>query len=1256
MSPSAPSSPHSDYSSPSDSPLPSPAFSPSTLPRSPVINVNINGGGASPRRAHARSLSHLKFDHLDFDSAPTSPSLPSPVSARSQSFHEDVLSRGDLVGEHLCLQNEPISRVPAPPRNVPLAQEPMQEFEVVRRLGTGSYAVVYLVREVVARREFSDDGCIGGRMDVMSADSDHGESREYGRNYAVKVLSKANLDQEALDAQMAEANIHQSIPSHPNIVTLHRTLETPSFLLLLLEFVPGADLFYFLEQARDHYEPDPATLASPISPTSADPSQSLDKATDSSDHASHSSNSSSSSHTPPTPSLLSTLNANQLLSRTRLRLIASMFAQMCEAVAACHDAGVFHRDIKPENFIVTDARAERERRVVVKLTDFGLSTMDAASADMDCGSAPYMSYECRNNCAPTYAPRAADVWSLGIVLINMLYHINPWTDTTQGVCTSFSFFRADPIAFFTSRFAGMTPAVATFLTERVFCILDSDDPLDKRGRRISAHEFGMWVKDLPALLGPGSSSLSSNGIALPPPTPVISTTPAMNSTTTSPCASTLSSPTAFSPPSLYSALQHHQQTQHQPMAFSSSTSSRVLPPGATVISHKRGASASSIGFSLSSVPQSRRPSSRQASISDHPAPTANAASGTASGTATPALRGRSLSRAPSFGVEGTPAGAANMIELPTVFDNGLEEDGEGEMEAEAEAEMEAEMDAEMDAEDAEVGTESGSRSTSVVRKRKRGARRGKGLQQQQLQQQAPPLPSSTVPSPGMVETLASASQLLARELSRQSRASQSGRPPAVHVSVPVHLVQAQAQAQTQQVQREPSLPSKPFALTSLPAKPAKSAPATPTIPSAPVTPATQAPAGAKVGIVKKASKWKLGFGKSSSNNGGGAKVPESGGVGSGAGYGNASGSGAGMGGRVDENVIRSNLGVGVGMGAIDANVHSSSIVNGHSPVRVRSQGSGQATPISMSPTPSSPHADARSRGRGTRPAPLAGLDGSSTWGPSSAINSQTIESWAHNVQTGNTSHPAGSFHSNTNGNANVSNATTNVRKANPSITNSERNVSPMSTRRPASSAASIAPSSTSSNWRSSSSTASTSTSAFTRYSNGSARSLSTAATSVSAGSWRNPSSASLASNKPSSSPAPSIHHAQNPGKGPAQGHPDMPPGVKFMTGVPWALHQLPRHMHPSPVGDIYYAQPPPRKPRVRKPKDLPQELPTINERPGRSPLSQRQDAGASATDLRGGSGSSNASFDGDVGDGVPRKVQKGQINALAKMLSAFKLS
>jgi len=57
---------------------------------------------------------------------------------------------------------------------------------------------------------------------------------------------------------------------------------------------------------------------------------------------------------------------------------------------------------------------------VVKLTGFGLTTREEES-DMDCGSAPYMSYERRNNVAPTYSFREADV-ALGIVSFTAIPH------------------------------------------------------------------------------------------------------------------------------------------------------------------------------------------------------------------------------------------------------------------------------------------------------------------------------------------------------------------------------------------------------------------------------------------------------------------------------------------------------------------------------------------------------------------------------------------------------------------------------------------------------------------------------------------------------------------------------------------------------------------------------------------------------------------------------------------------------------------
>jgi hypothetical protein len=103
-----------------------------------------------------------------------------------------------------------------------------------------------------------------------------------------------------------------------------------------------------------------------------------------------------------------------------------------------------------------------------------------------------------------------------------------------------------------------------------------------------------------------------------------------------------------------------------------------------------------------------------------------------------------------------------------------------------------------------------------------------------------------------------------------------------------------------------------------------------------------------------------------------------------------------------------------------------------------------------------------------------------------------------------------------------------------------------------------------------------------------------------------------------------------------------------MDGVPWELDQLPRGQHPNPVGDIFGA-PPVRKPRTRKqPKDL--KLDTITERPSgpKSPENLRRDASTSTTDL------ANTSNIKEDGEGGVKKVQKGQINALAKMLFALR--
>ncbi|GJJ77825.1 hypothetical protein EMPS_10184 [Entomortierella parvispora] len=65
----------------------------------------------------------------------------------------------------------------------------------------------------------------------------------------------------------------------------------------------------------------------------------------------------------------------------------------------------------------------------VKLVDFGLATTEAESSDFGCGSTFYLSPECQGGyveMVKSYNSAANDVWSLGVILINLVFGRNPW--------------------------------------------------------------------------------------------------------------------------------------------------------------------------------------------------------------------------------------------------------------------------------------------------------------------------------------------------------------------------------------------------------------------------------------------------------------------------------------------------------------------------------------------------------------------------------------------------------------------------------------------------------------------------------------------------------------------------------------------------------------------------------------------------------------------------------------------------------------
>lgn len=103
-------------------------------------------------------------------------------------------------------------------------------------------------------------------------------------------------------------------------------------------------------------------------------------------------------------------------------LAKGVFLQILEAVEHCHSLGIYHRDLKPENILVSN------HGDTVKLADFGLAINSDRSEDYGCGSTFYMSPECLDPSTrrPFYFCGPNDVWSLGVILVNLTCGRNPW--------------------------------------------------------------------------------------------------------------------------------------------------------------------------------------------------------------------------------------------------------------------------------------------------------------------------------------------------------------------------------------------------------------------------------------------------------------------------------------------------------------------------------------------------------------------------------------------------------------------------------------------------------------------------------------------------------------------------------------------------------------------------------------------------------------------------------------------------------------
>ena len=216
-----------------------------------------------------------------------------------------------------------------------------------------------------------------------------------GRPYALKILEKCKLvrDERQIVNAIREKDLLKKL-HHPFVVRLHSSFQSRDTVCLLQEYVIGGELYQRIKQGNVEESAAAASIC---------------------EAGGQSSGAKGNAHASITKTL------GLVNSDTRFYM-----ACLVETLAHIHAQGIVYRDLKPENVVIDD-------RGYPKLVDFGFAKYlgnDGQQTYTICGTVEYLAPEVLLSSG--YGMEA-DVWALGVIVVEMLTGISPFSSEHEAL-------------------------------------------------------------------------------------------------------------------------------------------------------------------------------------------------------------------------------------------------------------------------------------------------------------------------------------------------------------------------------------------------------------------------------------------------------------------------------------------------------------------------------------------------------------------------------------------------------------------------------------------------------------------------------------------------------------------------------------------------------------------------------------------------------------------------------------------------------